>query len=177
MATPRLVSVRDFNTSRYAQLADTSTANISDILARAERAIESKIKRPLAPTSYVETHRPQGYTIYLQYRPVISVESISRVSTFGGMMMPAQAYSIDPKQGTISFMRSPVGYAITVEYTAGFEEIPEDIKEAILLQATLMAFADLEVYGSGDGKPPGILYMRDDIDALLRPYKLLHTAF
>ena len=43
MATPKVVSVRDFNTSRFSQLAETTTANVGDILSRAEGAVERKI--------------------------------------------------------------------------------------------------------------------------------------
>lgn len=175
MATPRLVNVRDFNTSRFSQLADTSTANISDILARAERAIESKVKRPLLPTPYIESHRPKGMKLYLRYRPIIEVTLVTRDSGF--LTSTITDYTFDENTGILYLPRSYDGYIVTVEYVAGFPEVPEDIKEAILMQAALMAFTDLEIYGSGDAKEPGILYMREDIDALLKPYKLLHTAF
>lgn len=175
MASPRLVNVRDFNTSRFSQLADTSTANISDILARAERAIESKLKRPILPTTYTESHRPHGTKLYLRYRPIMSVTAVSRSS--GPFITAITDYRIEINTGILHLPLPMNGYIITVEYTAGFTEVPEDIKEAILMQAALMAFTDLEIYGSGDAKEPGILYMRDDIDDLLKPYKLLHTAF
>lgn len=175
MATPRLVEVRDFNTSRFSQLADTSSANIADIISRAEKAIESKLKRPLVPTTYTESHRPHGTKLYLRYRPIISVTSVSRSSGYFSSVLTN--YTVDPNTGVLYTNTPQDGYILTVVYTAGFEEVPEDIKEAILMQTALMAFTDLEIYGSGDSKEPGILYMRDDIDELLKPYKLLHTAF
>lgn len=175
MATPRLVEVRDFNTSRFSQLADTSSANIADILARAEKAIESKLHRPLVATMYTESHRPHGNKLYLRYRPIILVDSVTRSSGF--LSSVVDNYTVDPNTGILYTPIPQDGYILTVVYKAGFEEVPEDIKEAILMQAALMAFTDLEIYGSGDSKEPGILYMRDDIDALLKPYKQLHTAF
>lgn len=175
MATPRLVEVRDFTTSRFSQLADTSSANISDIIARAEKAVESKLKRPILPTTYTESHRPHGTKLYLRYRPVISVTSVTRSS--GYFSSPVPTYTVDSNTGILHTPTPQDGYILTVVYTAGFEEVPEDIKEAILMQTALMAFTDLEIYGSGDSKEPGILYMRDDIDELLKPYKLLNTAY
>jgi hypothetical protein len=41
----------------------------------------------------------------------------------------------------------------------------------------LFAFQDLEFYGSGDAKAPGILYVEDQIQALLRPYQQMHMAY
>jgi hypothetical protein len=55
--------------------------------------------------------------------------------------------------------------------------VPEDIKEAIILQAVLLSYQDIEVYGAGDAKQPGILYMQDDIDSKLKPYKQTATVY
>ena len=176
MATPRLVTVRDFNTSRFSQLADTSTANVGDILARAESAIESKLQRPIAPTVFTETFRPQEDTIYLRKRPVISIDAITRRFSTYGPDIPITNYYLD---GTAGYVESQwfFGMIVSITYTAGFEQVPEDLKEAILLQAALFAFQDLEIYGSGDGKPPGVLYMKKDIDDILAPYRQINMAF
>lgn len=177
MATPRLISVRDFNTSRFAQLADTSSANIADTIVRAERAIEQRIKRPLSPTVFTERHQPTTNTIYLRQRPIISIDEISRSSTFGGTPFLITRYYVDQELGILQSDESLLGYIIMITYTAGFEQTPEDIKEAILMQTALFAFTDLEIYGQGDAKEPGILYMKDDISELLAPYEQLHVAY
>lgn len=179
MATPRLISVRDFNTSRFAQLADTSAANISDIIARAETAIESQLKRPILPTTYTERYRPHSAIIYLEKRPLLSVTSVMRglrPNALNITVVP-QLYYINKERGTLEFETSLTGYIVDITYVAGFTTVPEDIKEAMLLKAALFAFTDLEVYGSGDAKEPGILYMNRDIDNLLMPYKQMHNAF
>lgn len=176
MATPRLVSVRDFNTSRFSQLADTSTANISDILARAEKAIESKLQRPIYPTQFTEQYRPLSTTIYLEKRPVLSIDSLTRKYTQSGFSANVVDYYLDRTAGYIESGMF-LGVFVNVTYTAGFVEVPEDLKEAILLQSALFAFQDLEIYGSGDAKEPGIRYIKDDIKDLLAPYQQVHTAF
>lgn len=177
MATPRLVSVRDFNTSRFAQLADTSTANIGDILARAEAAIEAKLKRPLLPTVYSERFTPIQSTIYLKRRPIISVDSVNRGYSSIAVNVPVTNFYVNKEAGYIEFYSSVVGNIVDVTYTAGFTSVPEDLKEAILIQAAYFAFQDLEIYGSGDARAPGIRYLLEDINDLLRPYKQIHIAF
>jgi hypothetical protein len=177
MAVPRIVTVRDFNTSRFSQLADTSTANIGDILARAESAVESKLNRPVVPTQYTEVYRPATNTIYLRRRPVISIDSFTRQYSVGGLPLTVAEYTFDSDTGVIDSGGLIIGMVVTVVYTAGFTTTPEDIKEAILMQAALFTFQDLEIYGSGDAKEPGIMYMHRDIERLLAPYKQIHTAY
>lgn len=177
MAAPRLITVRDFTTSRFAQLADTSTANFTEILARAEAAVQRQLRRPILPTAYAEVHRPHGSTIYLRQRPVLSIESVGRSMFAGSAISPFVNFAVDYTTGILTVAGAAGAYYYTVEYIAGFETVPEDIKEAILMQAALFAYQDLEIYGSGDSKPPGILYMKDDIKDLLEPYKQLHIAY
>lgn len=177
MATPRLVTVRDFNTSRFAQLADTSTANIGDILARAEAAIESKIKRPLAPTVYTERFQPMSQIIYVKRRPILSVQSVTRSYSPFGAGVPVLGYHVNQPAGYLEFAYPIRGMIVDITYTAGFETVPEDLKEAILIQAAYLTFQDLEIYGSGDAKAPGIRYLLDDIEMLVEPYKLTNLAF
>lgn len=177
MAVPRLVTVRDFNTSRFAQLADTSTASIPDILARAEAAIQSKLKRPLEPKVYTERFSPMKSTIYLRNRPIISVGTIYRGYNHQSVLTPVTDYRINPTAGYVDIYNPIVGMVVDITYTAGFISLPEDLKEAILIQAAYFAFQDLEIYGSGDAKAPGIRYLIQDIEELLRPYKQVNMAF
>jgi len=178
MATPRIVTNRDFNTSRFSQLADTSDVDINTVLAGAETAIESRLRRPIAPTQYVERYRPNDQMLYLRKRPVIDVVSIiRRYSPTSTAFSEVTSYYLDAEMGVIESNESLAGYVVDVTYTAGFEVVPEDIKQAILMQAALLMFQDFELYGSGDAKKPGIMYIADDIDVLLKPYKQIHTAY
>lgn len=186
MATPKLLSVREFNTSRFAQLADNTDASVAQTIARAEAAIESKLKRPIAPTLTSEILTPSTNVLYLKNRPVISVEGFWRgfskeALANGPNGIPVgpgiQHYRLNSQQGTIESSTSIRGYAVRVDYIAGYQETPEDIKEAIVLQTALFLYQDLEIYGSGDSKEPGILYYKRDIEDLLKPYKQLHMAY
>jgi hypothetical protein len=181
MATPKLVTVRDFTTSRFSQLADTTDASLTDILARAEAIIQSQLRRPILPTEFTERYRPKYSTIYLRRRPIISVNSVMKGTSlrWSGIntSIPASLYYVEPDLGYIEFEASVSGYIVDVTYTAGFTTVPEDLKEAIIQQAALLTFQDLEIYGSGDSKEPGIMYMKKDIASLLEPYKLLSLAY
>lgn len=171
-----ILTTREFNTSRFGQMADSSEANVPSVIARAEAAIKRQLQRPIEPEEFEEWYYPEGDTIYLRNRPVLSVENINIVSPHMTSYLNPM-YSLDKRTGILRFPNSLRGRKVTVNYTAGFDPIPEDIKEAVTMQAVLFLYTDLEVYGAGDGKEPGILYFSRDIKELLKPYKQLHMAY
>jgi hypothetical protein len=178
MATPRIVTIRDFNTSRYAQLADTSSADMGAVLAGAEQAIEKMIRRPIVPTTFVERYRPSNQILYLRKRPVISITSIQRrYSPTSTSFSTVTDYYSNFEEGILEVNTPIQGYVIDITYVAGFEETPEDIKQAILMKAAMLMFQDFELYGSGDSKAPGITYINDEICALIEPYRQINTAY
>ncbi len=174
MATPRLLTVRDFTTSRYSQLAENTEGQLTDILARAETAVESRLGRKLASASYAQTYRPTSSVMFMRNRPVTAVTAVSRrFSPYSAWITMDPAHLIvNHEAGYVESLVPVVGYDVQIVYTAGYPVLPEDLKEAIIMQAVLFSTQDLEVYGSGDGKRPGYLYMQQDIDRLLEPYML-----
>lgn len=168
-----ILSVKEFNTSRFAQMADSSDASIVAVLARAEAAIKRKLQRPIEEEAFEEVHYIRGSNVFLKNRPIIAIDEI----TFGGSSpVNPVMYSLDKKTGVIKFLRS-FDRDVTVKYRAGFSEIPDDLKEAVSMQAVLFLYTDLEIYGVGDGRQPGIMYFKQDIEDLLAPYKQLHMAY
>lgn len=167
-----ILSVKEFNTSRFAQMADSSDASIVAVLARAEAAIKRQLQRPIDPEQFEEIFYPTNTTIYLRNRPVISIDEVE----FAGIQPFNPMYSINFRTGMMKLMRVPYS-SVKIKYTAGFEEIPDDLKEAVAMQAVLFLYTDLEIYGVGDSKEPGIMYFKRDIEDLLRPYKQLHMAY
>jgi hypothetical protein len=86
-------------------------------------------------------------------------------------------FEVRKAQGFItSFPDSIKDYEVEVVYTAGYPSIPEDIKGAVILQTVVLAYQDLEVYGAGDSKAPGILYLSDQVKYMLKPYRYSRTA-
>lgn len=180
MATPQVVTLRDFTTSRYSQLVENIDTPLNDILARAEAAIQSRIGMSLVPTTYTETWRTSSQTLFVLRRPIVSVTSVKRRANllFGWETLNLARTRFEPDAGYIEVLYDTVkNYEVEVVYQAGMASIPEDIREAILMQAVLFSFQDLEVYGTGDARSPGIMYMDADIDRILRPYKRTATVF
>lgn len=179
MATPRLITEQEFRTSRYAQIADQIEGRISDVIAQAEDHIEQMLDRKLTVTSYTELLRPVGNTLFLRERPVQTVTQIRRRHNYldTWYVLPLSAFDIHKKQGYIYSMADYIKqYEVEVSYTAGYTSIPEDIKGAIILQTVILSYQDLEVYGAGDSKSPGILYLQEQVYKLLKPYRYSRTV-
>lgn len=174
MATPRLITEQEFRTSRYAQVADQIEGRITDVIVQAEAYIEHMLDRRLTVTSYTELIRPGGESIFVRHRPIQSVTSIRRRFAFTEpwYVMNLNRFEIFDRQGYIRSLENNIsrGYEIEVTYTAGYTTIPDDVKAAVILQTVILAYQDLEVYGSGDAKNPGILYLQEQVKALLKPY-------
>lgn len=180
MAVPQIITIRDFTTSRYAQLVENIETPLNDILARAEAAIQSRIGMNLVPTTYTETWRTTSQTLFVRRRPIVSVTSVKRRDNilFGWTTLDLARTRIEPETGYIEVLYDQVkGYEVEVVYQAGMSAIPEDLREAILMQAVLFSFQDLEVYGTGDSRSPGIGYMDHDIERILNAYKRTSTVF
>lgn len=184
MATPTLVSVRDFTTSRYTQVAENTEGLLPDILARAEEAIQARLGRRLAIATYVELSRPLNDAIYTINRPIQSVTQIRRRPNilYGWELINLSYVTVFGAPGYIecfpAFQGNVKGYEVETTYTAGYPTLPEELREAIIMQAVMFSTQDLEVYGSGDSKAPGyVKYFYEDIERLLAPYKSTATVY
>lgn len=184
MATPTLVTVRDFTNSRYAQLAESSdNLDIAGVLASAEAIIQTRLGRQILVTTYTEVIRQAGSnTLFVKRRPITSVTSVRRkfpTPYSSWTLVPAERVSFEPGPGYIEIYFDDIrGFDVEVTYEAGYTEVPSEIREAILIQAVLLATQDFEVYGTGDSKPPGYIgYMNKDIDNLLAPYQATATVY
>lgn len=184
MATPTLVTVRDFTTSRYTQVADNTEGQLPDILARAEQAIQARLGRKLGVESYVERFRPNSNTLFLLNRPIVTVDQVRRRGNalMGWITLDTSYMEIYKDAGYIDcfpiYTSSVAGFDVEVTYTAGYTVLPEDLREAILMQAVMFSTQDLEVYGSGDSRAPGyVKYFYEDIDRLLKPYKMTASVW
>ena len=172
MATT-LISIQEFATSPYADIAD-QVDNIESVIKQAEAHIQRKLDRTLANTVYTEIHTPRQYKIFLDQRPVTELTSISKRLTYNGSWTLADLgdFRLNANAGVITDLAGSIaGYEVQVVYKAGFATIPDDIKSATILQTVLLAFQDYEVFGAGDGKEPAINHFQTQIDELLWPYR------
>ena len=173
MATPELVTQQEFTSSRYGQLVEDLETPINDILARAEAVVQKNLGYNIGVKSYTETFRAQGPVVFLRHRPIVTITSVSRRPNvrYSWELVPSQNVFVEPDPGYVEVLDYITNFDVQVIYTAGYAVVPEDIKEAVIIQAVLLSTQDLEVYGAGDAKKPGYLYFYDDIDRLLSKYR------
>jgi hypothetical protein len=181
MATLRLITLGDFATSRYSQVADSIDGDITEVIAQAETHIEGLVDRTLSSASYTEYSFPRSNEIFLLNRPVTALTSVDRRASYtdAWTSLDVGTFDIerDGKIGTVVSRDADVaGYEVKVVYTAGYATIPSDIKAAVILQTVIFAYQDLEVYGAGDSKEPGITYLQKQVDRYLCRYKHIKIA-
>jgi hypothetical protein len=177
---PELITTQDFTSSRYAQVADNIEGNLSDIITRAEAAIKSKLRFNIKNKAYTETWRSRTNTLFVEHRPIISVTSIKRRPSYRNAWetLDLSSFYVEKEAGYIESQWDTVaGHEVEVVYNAGYDIIPDDIKEAVTLMTVFFAYQDTEVYGSGDGRRPGILYIEDQVDELIAPYRKTATVY
>lgn len=180
MATPQLVTIRDFNTSRYAQLVEDIETPLGDILSRAEAAVQSRIGFSLVPTEYTETWVARAQTLFVRHRPITSITSVRRRGNplFAWELIDVGYYRFESEPGYIEVTKDVIGFEVEVVYEAGIVTLPEDVREAILMQAVLFAVQDFEVYGSGDSRQPGyVKYIREEVEMILSQYDQTATVW
>lgn len=80
-------------------------------------------------------------TILTRFEPLVSVQSLvfgTLADGSGGISIDADEYTVVPREGgsciTMQFTRQPRGRSIVkIDYTYGYDGVPPDVKEAILL--------------------------------------------
>lgn len=175
------MSVLDFDDVKAYLNITTSTDDdkVQATIDAAQQAIASRIG-PLEPT--VVTRRVRGGTIGLTMplAPVISVTSVVPIG--GGTPLALSTLDVDTSTGVV-YLTNGWGFpnhAYTVTYTAGFNEVPADLMQALL---ELVRHLWRTQRGSGtarpgsaassevDNKVPGAAYLFPiRIEQLLAPY-------
>lgn len=197
----RLISNTEFTSSPYGGLAD-NIDNLSGVVARAEAAIERKAGRTFGVTQYEEIVRPvlspmkEQTTFFVKNRPIQSVVQIThrRNSLYAWTVVDPGLYIVEADPGYITsymaqwFLINPSGqmsmsldqfggWEVDIIYTAGLPTIPDDIKEAVFMQVVLFAYQDTQMYARTDDRPPGIRYMIQDIEDIVKYYRQSAMVF
>lgn len=173
--TLRLLTAQEFLVSRYADVAD-QLDDIDDIIEQAQAFVESSLDRTLSETDYTELYRPNNDLLFLRQRPIIAVDSVERRISHNNTweVLDETLFEIEPN-GASGVLLDPdgfiKGYQVRVSYSAGYTDIPADIKAAVILAAVSLSFQDFEVFGVGDGREPAIRHIQNQIDRLIMYYK------
>lgn len=176
MAILHLITESEFRASRYGQVADQVEGSLSDLIAQAETHIEHTVDREFSQQTRTEIIRPNGALLFVRHRPIISITTVKRRedATQAWYTLTNSNFYLEGggKEGIIRSLLGEVeNYEAEVVYVSGYASIPWDIKAAVILQTVILAYQDLEVYGSGDAHTPGILYLQEQVDRYMRPYR------
>lgn len=180
VAQLRLITEQEFRTSRYAQIADQIEGRITDVIAQAEDHVERMLDRKLTVRTYTEYFKPlSSNTLFLRERPVQSITSIKRRRNYleAWDTLPLETFQLFAESGYVTCLAEYIKqWEVQVIYTAGYSTVPTDIKGAVILQTVILAYQDLEVYGVGDSKNPGILYLQNQVNDLIKPYRYTRSV-
>jgi len=197
----RLITNQEFSSSPYGGLADT-IENLSGVVARAEAAIERKAGRKFGLNTYTENVYPEysAYkdrtTFFVKNRPIQSVTQIRhrRNALYDWTVVDPGLYLIESEPGYITsymaqwFLVNPSGqtaetldqfggWEVEITYVAGLTEIPDDIKEAVFMQVVLFGYQDTQMFARTDDRNPGIRYMKEDIEDIVKYYRQSSMVF
>ena len=172
---PTLVTAQEFSDSAYGSIEDQVDTPISELLDAAEAHIQARLRRKILSTSYTEVVYADTNTIFLSQRPINSITSITKSLYPQGptwSTVPTDRLFIRKEAGYFDPWYPVEGYFVTVVYTAGFTIVPDDIKQAVILQAALIGSPDYELLGVGDSREPGTGHLQEMVDRLIKPYEL-----
>ena len=110
--------------------ADDLDEELVDKLLAAVDSAEHRIGRVIFQSSFRDTI-PFSSVVCLD-RPLISVDGLE----VNGETISAELYKVNLFEGTVTFSEGVTGESVKVEYTAGMEQVPADIMNAILLIAS-----------------------------------------
>lgn len=178
MATLHIIVENQFRVSRFAQLADQVDGDLSEIIAQAEDFIERGLGRRFDEQVYVDISwvPVTSNTVFLEQRPITAVTAISRRPWHGAewAALDTDDFRTYDKEGyLIADGVDVAGYEVMTTYTAGYSvaNMPPSLQAAVIMQTALLIYQDLEIYGVGDSKKPGILYLQDMVDRYILPFK------
>lgn len=174
MATLRLITETEFRQSRYNQIADQIEGRLSDLIAQAEDYIEAKLQRKLKTQTHIDLLTVKKETLFVKQYPITSITQVRTRPHYldNWTIQSLSDFRISPYSTYIQDLAGNCAEKeAEVTYVAGFASIPWDIKNAVILQSVIFSYQDLEVYGAGDAKKPGILYLQEQVDDILCNYK------
>jgi hypothetical protein len=177
MATLHMITENQFRTSRFAQLADQVDGDLSEIIAQAESYIEALLSRRFDERPYTDRTRVPvtSCKVFLEQRPITELTTIQRRADNWSeweTLDPA-AFTVYADEGYLEADFLDLGgYEYRVTYCAGFAtgNVPKSVQAAVMIQTALLIYQDLELYGVGDSKNPGVLYLEDQVKMYLRPF-------
>jgi uncharacterized phiE125 gp8 family phage protein len=148
-------------------------ALLEDLINSSSSAIESYCKRKFKEQTFNEEYDGNGRNgLYLHQYPVKSVNSVA----INGSVLPISDYKVNKNSGKLIRNGSiwPSGEInITVDYTAGYSEIPLDLDLAC--RHLIMSYYKSDIASFSNTFQEGIVFRPEalpaQVKALVSPYK------
>jgi uncharacterized phiE125 gp8 family phage protein len=148
-------------------------ALLEDLINSSSSAIESYCKRKFKEQTFEEEYDGNGRKgLYLHQYPVKSVNSVM----INGTVLPLTDYKINKNSGKLIRTGSiwpPGEINITVNYTAGYSEIPSDLDLAC--RHLVMSYFKSDVASFSNTFQEGMVFRPEalpaQVKALIAPYK------
>lgn len=160
---------------RYLQMDDTThDAVLQDLITAASVAVETYTGRLFSRASFTERYDGTGFPhLVLNKAPVDSVELVK----LDGQELPADDYAWYSVPGVLRRRRGcwPEGVQnIEVTYTAGYDWVPPDVEQAVILLVSAWFKTDISDFSNLLSEAGGVIRpeaMPSRVRALLDPYR------
>lgn len=136
------VTTSELNTHLQLFGDDSYDTELAELILTAQEYVADAIGKPIANTEVVQSLNSFSRTILAH--DVVSIEAVKYFDVDGSLVTLAANtdYIVDDTGETtvLEFLTSPttyrhLAYPITIEYTAGMETVPQQVKHAILMTA------------------------------------------
>lgn len=168
IAEPETTPVSVAELKAHARIVhDSEDTYLAGVVASATRAVEERVKRSLVAQGWRLTTEPVR-CVWLPRPPLVSVDEVRTVDSAGveTVVDPAE-YVVNLDAGTVTAVSGWSGVAVVVEYTAGYTELPADLKHGVLFLAALW-YGQREPVTLGGG--PAVV--PQTLGYILEPYRV-----
>lgn len=139
MALPPLAELHDVEARLGREIGGPELARVDALLADASAIVRTYTRREFSRTTTTERLRPRGHKVVLSQRPVVSVDSVAHVLTFGSTETVTPSAAWQHSGGSEILLGEPTFVIngptfdldddvwVEITYTHGFTEIPDAI--------------------------------------------------
>lgn len=170
---PQIVSLAEVTESQFTQLFDQFEGNLENVIEAAEDWVMKYLRWNPISSSEVEIQRLTGDRVFFKAYPVTELTSLEVAWNYSGpwTTIPTTDFFPDFDAGYIDTYNLGSGRFVRLTYTRGLVNMPNAIKQAIIIKTALLASPDYEIFGSGDSKAPGLGHYDATVLQLIDPYK------
>lgn len=170
---PQIVTLAEVTESQFTQLFDQFEGNLEHVIEAAEEWVIGYLRwNPVHNSTQTEIQPLVSSTIFFKDYPINSLTTLEISWNYSGpwTVIPTTNFFTDINAGYINTYNLGTGKYVRLTYDKGYVEIPQAIKQAVIIKTALLAAPDYEIFGSGDSKEPGLGHYEITIRGLLSSY-------